>query len=192
MEYRTIRCVYFILKSQLRHRAKVCHPICQQKQNFWNMYSGVISVKSLSSVISLFSCLSSKSIANGSILSSRLLHIACVKYLYRPQWSCLDCFFQFLEELWDAMFVCRKRIRYHVSVTWIMVTQLFILHSHKKNILVVKIIVIFQNSAHHYLQTTSKDAKSVMLSYVLFITSHFSTLHYSIQRYFLFSLLTFH
>ena len=101
-------------------------------------------------------------------------------------------FLKFLEEMWDAMFMCRKRIRYHVSVTWIMVTQPFILHSHKKTILVVKIIVIFQNSAHHYLQTTSKDAESVMLSYFLFITSHFSTLHYSIQRYFLFSLLTFH
>ena len=157
------------------------------------MYSGVISVKSSSSVISLFSSLSSKSIANGSILSSPLLHIAHVKYLYRPQCShVLIVFFQFLEEMWDAMFVCRKRIHYHVSVTWIMVTQLFILHSHKKTILVVKIIVIFQNSAHHYLQTTSKDAESVMLSYFLFITSHFSTLHYSIQRYFLFSLLTFH
>ena len=157
------------------------------------MYSGVISVKSPSSVISLFSSLSSKSIANGSILSSRLLHIAHVKYLYRPQ--CLHVlivFFQFLKEMWDAMFVCRKRICYHVSVTWIMVTQPFILHSHKKAILAVKIIVIFQNSAHHYLQTTSKDAESVMLSYFLFTTSHFSTLHYSIQRYFLFSLLTFH
>ena len=72
--------------------------------------------------------------------------------------------------------MCRKRIRYQVSVTWIMVTQPFILHSHKKTILVVKIIVIFQNSTHHYLQTTSKDAESVMLSYFLFITSHFSTL----------------
>ena len=151
------------------------------------MYSGVISVKSSSSVISLFSSL------NGSILSSLLMHIACVKYLYRPQCShVLIVFFQFLEEMWDAMFVCRKRIHYHVNVTWIMVTQPFILHSHKKTILVVKIIVIFQNSAHHYLQTTSKDAGSVMLSYFLFITSHFSTLHYSIQRYFLFSLLTFH
>ena len=79
--------------------------------------------------------------------------------------TCLDCFFQFLEEMWDAMFVCRKRICYHVSVRWIMVTQPFILHSHKKTILVVKIIVIFQNSTHNYLQTTSKDAKSVMLSY---------------------------
>ena len=71
-----------------------------------------------------------------------------------------------------------------LSGTWIMVLQPFILHSHKKTILVVKIIVIFQNSAHHYLQTTSKDVKSVMLSYFLFITSHFSTLHYSIQRHF--------
>ena len=139
------------------------------------MYSGVISVvKSSSSVIS------SKSIANGSILSSPLLHIVHVKYLYRPQCSHLDCFLQFLKEMRDVIFVCRKRIRYHVSVTWIMVTQPFILHSHKKTILVVKIIVIFQNSIHHYLQTTSKDAKSVMLSYFLFITSHFSTLHYTI------------
>ena len=88
--------------------------------------------------------------------------------------------------------MCRKRICYQVSVTWIMVTQPFIFHSHKNTILVVKIIVIFQNSAHHYLQITSKDTKSVMLSYFLFITSHFSTLHYSVQRYFLFSLLTFH
>ena len=92
----------------------------------------------------------------------------------------LACFFQFLEEMWDAMFVCRKKISYHVSVTWIMVTQPFLLHSHKRTILVVKIIVIFQNSAHHYLQTTSKDAESVMFSYFLFITSHFSTLHYTI------------
>ena len=92
----------------------------------------------------------------------------------------MSCFFQFLEEMWDAMFMCRKRIHYHISVTWIMVTQPFILHSHKKIILVVKIIVIFQNSAHQHLQTTSKDAKSVMLSYFLFITSHFSTLHYTI------------
>ena len=160
--------------------------------NFWNMYSGVISVKSSSSVISLFSSLSSKSTANGSILSSCLLHIALVKYVQAPVLTCLDCFFQFLKEMQDAMFVCRKRIRYHVSVTLIMVTQPFILHSHEKTILVEKIIVIFQNSAHHYLQTTSKDAESVMLSYFLFITSHFSTLHYSIQRYFLFSLLTFH
>ena len=104
------------------------------------MYSGVISVKSLS-VISLFSSLSSKSMANGSILSSPLLHIACVKYLYKPQCSHV---LQFLEEMWDAMFVCRKRICYHVSVTWIMVTQPFILHSQKKTILVVKIIVIFR------------------------------------------------
>ena len=144
------------------------------------MYSGVVSVKSSSSVISLFSSLSSKSIANGSILSSRLLHIAHVKYLYRPQCSHVSIVFLFLEEMQDAMFVCRKRIHYHVSVRWIMVTQPFILHSHKKTTLVVKIIVIFQNSAHHYLQTTSKDAKSVMLSYFLFITSHFSTLHYTI------------
>ena len=146
------------------------------------MYLGVISVvKSSSSVISLFSSSSSKSTANGSILSSCLLHIACVKYLYRPQCShVLIVIFQFLEKMQDVMFVCRKRIRYHVSVTWIMVTQPFILHSHKKTILVIKIIVTFQNSTHHYLQTTSKDAESVMLSYFLFITSHFSTLHYTI------------
>ena len=74
-----------------------------------------------------------------------------------------------------------------------MVTQPFILHSHKNTILVVKIIVIFQNSAHHYLQTTSKDAESVMLSYFLFITSHFSTLHYTVVfRGIFFFLLTFH
>ena len=49
----------------------------------------VISVvKSSPSIISLFSSSSSsKSIANGSILSSCLLHIAHVKYLYRPQCS---------------------------------------------------------------------------------------------------------
>ena len=155
------------------------------------MNSGVISiVESSSSVISLFS---SKSIVNGSILPSPLLHIARVKYLYSPQCPhALIVFFQFLEEMRDAMFVCRKRTRYHVSVTWIMVTQPFILHSHKKAILLVKIIVILQNSTHHHLQTTSKDAKSIMLSYFLFITSHFSTLYYNIQRYFLFSLRTFH
>ena len=141
------------------------------------MYLGVISVKS-SSVISMFSSSSKSIIANGSILSSPLWHIACVKYLYRPQFSHLDHFFQFLEEMWEAMFVCRKRIHYQVSVTWIMVTQPFILHSHKKTILVVKIIVIFQNSTHHYLQTTSKDAKSVMLSYfcLLQVISLFTTI----------------
>ena len=58
----------------------------------------------------------------------------------------------------------------------------------KKTIFVIQIIVIFQNSAHHHLQTTSKGAKSVMLSYFLFITSHFLLylLQYSIQRYFIF------
>ena len=109
-------------------------------------------------------------------------HIFCTFYVSStctgPVLTYLDCYFQFLEEMWDAMFMCRKRIRYHVSVTWIMVPQLFILHSHKKTILVVKIVVIFQNSTHYFLQTTSKDVKSVMLSYFLFITSHFSTLHY--------------
>ena len=135
------------------------------------MYSGIISVKSSSSVISLFSSLSSRSIANGSILSSRLLHISRVKYLYRCQCShILIVFFQFLREMWDAMFMCRKRIHYHVSVRWIMVPQPFILHSHKKTILVVKVIVIFQNSTHHYLQTTFKDVKSVMFSYFLYFT----------------------
>ena len=120
------------------------------------------------------------------------VHCTCQVLVQAPVLTYLDCCFQFLEEMWDAMFICRKRIHYHVSVTWIMVPQPFILHSHKNTILVVKIIVIFQKSAHHYLQTTFKDAKSVMLSYFLFITCHFSTLHYSIQRYFLFSLLTFH
>ena len=156
------------------------------------MYSGVISVKSSSSVISLFSSLSSKSIANGSILSSPLLHFAHVKYLYRPQCAhVLIVFFSFLRKC-GMLCLCAERVCYQLSVTWIMVTQPLILHSHKKTILVVKIIAIFQNSAHHYLQTTSKDAKSVMLSYFLFITRHFSTLQNSIQRYFLFSLLTFH
>ena len=117
-------------------------------------------------------------------------HFTCQVLVKASVLTYLDC--QFLEEMWDAMFMCRKRICYHVSVRWIMVPQPFLLHSHKKTIFVVKIIVIFQNSAHHYLQTTSKDAESVMLSYFLFITSHFSTLHYSIQRYFLFSLLTFY
>ena len=123
-------------------------------------------------------------------------HLFCTLHMSStctaPSAQCLDCFFQFLEETWDVMFLCRKRIRYHVSVTWIMVTQPFILHSHKMTILVVKIIVIFQNSAHYHLHMISKDAESIMLSYFLFITSHFSTLYYSIQRYFLFSLRTFH
>ena len=78
------------------------------------------------------------------------------------------------------MFVCSKRICYQVTGTWIIVTQPFILHSHKKTTLVVKIIVIFQNSGHHHLQTTSRDAKSVILSYFIFITSHFSTLFITI------------
>ena len=123
---------------------------------------------------------SSKSIENGSILSSHLLHIAHVKYLYSPQWSRLDHFFQFLEEMCKAMFMCSKRICYQVTVTWILVTQPFILHSHRKTILVVKIIVISQNSAHHHLQTTSKDGESVMCSYFFFITSHFYTLFITI------------
>ena len=72
-----------------------------------------------------------------------------------------------------------------------MTTQAFILHSHKKTILVVKIIVSLQNSPHHHLQTTFKDAEFIMLIYFLFIASHFSTLYYNIQRYFLFSLRTF-
>ena len=76
--------------------------------------------------------------------------------------------------------MCSKRIHYQVTVTWIMATQPFILHSHKKTISVVKIIVIFQNSVHHHLQTTSQDAESVMLSCFFFITSHFSTLFFTI------------
>ena len=69
-----------------------------------------------------------------------------------------------------------------------MVTQPFILHSHKKTILVAKIIIIFRNSTHHHLQTTSKDAKSVMLSYFCLLQSLFYFIYYkySIQRYFLF------
>ena len=113
-------------------------------------------------------------------------HFTCQVLVQAPVLTYLDCFFQFLKEMWDAMFMCRKRICYHVSVRWIMVPQPFILNSHKKIILAAKVIVIFQNSAHHYLQTTSKDVKSVMFSYFLFITSHFSTLHYSIQRFFFF------
>ena len=104
----------------------------------------------------------------------------CQILVQAPVLTYLDCFFSVSRGNVDAMFMCRKRKCYHVSVRWIMVPQPFILHSHKKTILVVKIIVIFQNSAHHYLQTTSKDAESVMLSYFLFITSHFSTLHYTI------------
>ena len=94
-------------------------------------------------------------------------HFTCQVLVQAPVLTYLDCFFQFLKEMWDAMFVCRKRICYHVTVTWIMVPQLFILHSHKKTILVVKIIVIFVNSAHHFLQTTSEDVESVMLSFFL-------------------------
>ena len=90
-------------------------------------------------------------------------HCSCQALVQPPVPTCLDCFFQFLEEMRDAMFVCRKRTRYHVSVTWVMTTQAFILHSHKKTILVVKIIVILQNSAHHHLQTTFKDAEFIML-----------------------------
>ena len=156
------------------------------------MYSGVISIlESSSSVISLFS---SKSIANGSIPSSPLLRIAArVKYLYNAQCPhALIVFFNFWRKC-GMLFLCaEKRTRYHVSVSWIMTTQAFILHSHKKTILVVKIIVSLQNSPHHHLQTTFKDAEFIMLIYFLFIASHFSTLYYNIQRYFLFSLRTFH
>ena len=50
----------------------------------------------------------------------------------------------------------------------------------QKDHIVVKVIVIFQHSTHHHLKTTSKDVKSVMLSYFLFITSHFFTLFITI------------
>ena len=89
----------------------------------------------------------------------------------------LDSFLSFLRK---CARLCLCAAREYVTVTWIMVTQPFILHSHKKTILVVKIIVIFQNSAHHHLKTTSKDAESVMPSNFLFITSHFSTLFITI------------
>ena len=92
-------------------------------------------------------------------------HCTCQVLVQPPVLTCLDCFLQFLEEMRNVMFVCRKKIHYHVSVIWIMATQPFILHSHKKTILVVKIIVIFQNSTHHHLQMISKDAKSIMLSF---------------------------
>ena len=85
--------------------------------NFWNMYSGVISIlKSSSSVISLFS---SKSIANRlhPVLTSFAHCYSCQVLVQRPVPTCLDCFFQFLEEMRDAIFVRRKRTRYHVSVS---------------------------------------------------------------------------
>ena len=125
MEYRTIRYVLFILKSQLRHRAKVCHLISQQKQNQFELLEHVLGSHIFKVIVichSLFSSLS-KSVANGSILSSHLLYIAHVRYLNRLQCShVLIVFFQFLEELREAMFMCRKRICYVVSVPWIMVT----------------------------------------------------------------------
>ena len=184
------------MKSQLRHRAKVCCLIYQQKQNQFKLLEHVLGSHICKVIIICYFVVFLLIIKIHSkwvrpVITS-FAHCKCQVLVQALVLTCLGCFFQFLEEMWDAMFMSRKRIHYHVSVTWIMVTQPFILNSHKKTILVVKIIVIFQNSAHHYLQTTSKDAESVMLSYFLFITSHFSTLHYSIQRYFLFSLLTFH
>ena len=198
MEYRTIRCLISLEVSVETGGNKVCHPICQQKQNQFKLLEHVLRIHIYSKVIVIchffvFIKIHSKWVH--PVITS-FAYCICQVLVQPPVLTCLDCFSQFLQEMWDVMFVCRKRIHYHVSVTWIMVTQPFILHSHKKTILVVKIIVIFQNSAHHHLQTTSKDAKSIMLSYFLFITSHFSTLHYSlyysIQRYFLFSLCTFH
>ena len=123
-----------------------------------------------------------------------LLHIAHQVLIQPPVVTCLDHFFQFLEEICEAMFVCSKRIYYQVTVTWIIVTQPFILHSHKKTILVVKIIVIFQNSAHYHLQTTLKipNLSCLVISFLLQVISLLYLLQYSIQRYFLFSLLTFH
>ena len=123
-------------------------------------------------------------------------HVFCTFHMSStctaPQYSHILIGFFSVSQGNVGCYVHVQKICYYVSVRWIMLPQPFILHSHEKTILVVKIIIIFQNSTHHYLQTTSKDVKSVMVSYFLFITSHFSTLHYSIQRYFLFSLLTFH
>ena len=79
-----------------------------------------------------------------SVLTSFAHCCSCQVLVQCPVPTCLDCFFQFLEEMRDAIFVRRKRTRYHVSVSWIMTTQAFILHSHKKTILVVKIIVSLQ------------------------------------------------
>ena len=62
-----------------------------------------------------------------------------------PVPTCLDCFFQFLEEMRDAIFVRRKRTRYHVSVSWIMTTQALSSIPIKDHT-VVKIIVSLQNS----------------------------------------------
>ena len=156
----------------------VCCHFCQQEQNQFKLLEHVLGSHICKVIVIchffvflLIIKLHSKWVH--PVITS-FAHFMCQVLVQAPVLTYLDCFFQFLEEMWDAMFMCRKRIRYHVSVTWIMVPQLFFLHSHKKTILVVKIIVIFQNSAHHFLQTTSKDIESVMLSYFLFITSHFS------------------
>ena len=166
------------MKSQLRHRTKVCHAICQQKQNQFELLEHVLRSHICKVIVIchflvflLIIKIHSKWVH--PVITS-FAHCMCQVLVQAPVLSCLDCFFSFLRKC-GMLCLCRKRIHYHVSVTWIMVTQPFILHLNKKTILVVKIIVIFQNSAHHYLQTTSKDAESVMLGYFLFITSHFST-----------------
>ena len=183
------------MKSQLRLGTnKVCCPICQQKQNQFKLLEHVLRGHIYTKVLVICHFFVSIKIHSKWVhpVLTSFAHCSCQVLVQPPVPTCLDCFFQFLEEMRDAMFVCRKRMRYHVSVTWIMMTQPFILHSHKKTILVVKIIVILQNSTHHHLQTYFKDAEFIMLIYFLFITSHFSTLYYNIQRYFLFSLRTFH
>ena len=140
----------FILKSQLRLGTdKVCRPICQQKQNQFKLLEHVLGSHIYTKVLVVchffvFIKIHSKWVH--PVLTS-FAHCSCQVLVQPPVPTCLDCFFQFLEEMRDAMFVCRKRTRYHVSVTWIMMTQAFILHSHKNTILVVKIIVSLQNSA---------------------------------------------
>ena len=155
------------------------------------MYSGVISI--LESSLSVISLFSSKSIANGSIPSSPLLRIAArVKYLYNAQCPHALIVFSISGGNAGCYFCAQKENALSCQCKLDNDDSSFYPPFHKKTILVVKIIVSLQNSPHHHLQTTFKDAEFIMLIYFLFIASHFSTLYYNIQRYFLFSLRTFH
>ena len=143
MEYRTIRYVLIYLEVSVETGGnKVCRPICQQKQNQFKLLEHVLRSHIYSKVIIIYHFFVFIKIHSKWVhpVLTSFAHCMYQVLVQAPVITCLDCFFQFLEEMQDVMFVCRKRIHYHVSVTWIMATQPFILHSHKKTILPLIII----------------------------------------------------
>ena len=183
------------MKSQSRLGTdKVCRPICQQKQNQFELLEHALGSHIYTKVLIVchfFVFIKIHSKWLHPVLTSFAHCCSCQVLVQRPVPTCLDCFFSISGGNAGCYFCAQKENALSCQCKLDNDDSSFYL-LHKKTILVVKIIVSLQNSPHHHLQTTFKDAEFIMLIYFLFIASHFSTLYYNIQRYFLFSLRTFH